>query len=78
MATAANANSLKSGYQWPNGTSALYFQFWSSVPSYYVPGDPESSGFQTFTPQMKDAARDILADVSNFTNLSFIETGTVS
>lgn len=68
-------NNLKSGSVWANdGTGLnLTYKFWTSLPSYYTGADYESHNFQAFTAAMKTATKDVLAQLSSFTNLTFTE-----
>lgn len=68
-------NNLKSGSVWANdGTGLnLTYKFWTSLPSYYTGADYESTNFQAFTAAMKAATKDVLAQLSTFTNLTFTE-----
>jgi hypothetical protein len=55
------------------GTVVTY-SFLDALPDYYGSGHAFEQSFVTFSEQQKQAARDLLALVESFTNLTFVET----
>lgn len=75
MADPYYVTALKSGYVWANNKTGvtLTYTFWDAAPSYYTASDAETNNFQPFTDEMKDAVRDVLAQVSAICNITFNE-----
>ncbi|MEZ0261391.1 MAG: M10 family metallopeptidase C-terminal domain-containing protein [Alphaproteobacteria bacterium] len=75
MAVPYYVSALNSGYVWANNKTGvtLTYTFWNSLPSYYSSYDDEARSFQPFTAAMKDAVRDVLAQVSSICNITFQE-----
>ena len=68
-------NDLRSGSVWANNGSGLNltYKFWTALPNYYTGADYEARNFHAFTTAMKTATKDVLAQLSSFTNLTFSE-----
>jgi len=67
-----NALSFKYTSTW--ATDTLQYKFLDNLPSYYVSGDDEAVGFNSFNKQMEEAVLDIFDHIGTFTNLNFTET----
>ena len=75
MADPYYVSALKSGSVWANNQTGvtLTYTFWNAAPGYYTGSDAETRNFQPFTAEMKDAVRDVLAQVSSICNITFKE-----
>ncbi|PCI99299.1 MAG: hypothetical protein COB14_06775, partial [Alphaproteobacteria bacterium] len=75
-----NAAELIHGNEWGvgGGTAVnLTYSFITSVPSYYPSDAQEQMNFSVFTPEMQNAVRSVLSDMSTFTNVTFTEVSGV-
>lgn len=80
MAVPYYVSALLSGSVWGNNRTGvtLTYTFWNNLPGYYSASDDEARNFQPFTAEMRDAVRDVLAQVSSICNITFSEIAPVN
>ena len=65
---------LLSPYSWGHGAVTIKYSFLDSLPTYYSSTATESHSFSVFNSSQEAAARSVLAQISSFTNATFVET----